>query len=434
MNFKSLGAVSAIALLATTTAVVGQQGYNGDGPMDVDLPPPPPPPQEIACSAPPPPPPQQMEMEIHFEDTATAVSTGGSISAVFYDGYLNDDVVEMLPSPQPVSIPAPCPAQNQASTLNGIINNLGSGRLPLSTALPDGTQAGGGLLAVAPANGNVDLGSTDISFNTANLNAHERGGASALSVWSQLRFTQLTSDRTGIEGPVFDGRIGLEYEVDKGVYVGGHASFLYADVESTTLSTSVEEARFGGGLHVRLDLDENLSATVNAMAEAGNADIVSFGGSGSANVARLALIGSLNGVYDIEGFIVAPRVAAGIVYHRRSGYTNSFGTTIASDNRGEFYGNVGTQVGYAFATGDVTVPTVTPYLDLGLTYKSDDDADMFTTTGSVINDKALSGSVQLGVNASIAGDGFVALQGGVLGLGRDTYGWTGTASVNIPLN
>ncbi|MEM6663700.1 MAG: autotransporter outer membrane beta-barrel domain-containing protein [Pseudomonadota bacterium] len=327
-------------------------------------------------------------------------------------------------------------ALQQSAAVKGLQNAINGGRLPTSTIGGASGSAGGLPVTVAPTGGLGGSNGLDLGFSSSGLptNANTPGASSALSVWTQMRFTQLTSDDTGIEGPVLDVRVGLEYEAASGVTVGGHGSFMAADVSSVPLSTNIEETRFGGGMHVRLDLLDNISATADVMYEAGTADITSFGASGSAGVSRLAASASLQGSFVVNSFVLSPRGSVGVIWHERDSYTNSAGTVVGVDRDTEMTGLIGLRAGYPVAMEEGIFETVTPFIDASLFYFSEGDTDLFTVTGTTINDSTIGGGLEAGLEFEIAGGGAMGFSAGLTGIGRDTMGLTAAAHLQLPLN
>ncbi|MEM7210287.1 MAG: autotransporter outer membrane beta-barrel domain-containing protein, partial [Pseudomonadota bacterium] len=307
-----------------------------------------------------------------------------------------------------------------ASNVNGFQNNISAGRMPI---MPN---TSGGITPIGLGSNSqqgIELGLSN-SGRKSQLDGGS-GGATGLSVFTNVRFTQLTgTGDTDIEGPILEGRLGAKQEFAGGLAIGAYLSLLSADIESTPLATEVEENRYGGAVFVQMQIDDDLSAALTGFYEVGSADIVSLGASGSADTSRFALTASLQGDFDLAPVVVQPRAELGFFSESRDSYVDSAGATIAGRDETNVLGSLALRVGYPVMLNEGFVISLTPFADAAMQYYGGSDEDLVTTTGTRISDSALSGSIEAGVQMELAGGGMFVAQGGMVGIGRQSTGFS----------
>lgn len=315
-----------------------------------------------------------------------------------------------------------------ASNVNGFQNNISAGRMPI---MPN---TSGGITPIGLGSNSqqgIELGLSN-SGRKSQLDGGS-GGATGLSVFTNVRFTQLTgTGDTDIEGPILEGRLGAKQEFAGGLAIGAYLSLLSADIESTPLATEVEENRYGGAVFVQMQIDDDLSAALTGFYEVGSADIVSLGASGSADTSRFALTASLQGDFDLAPVVVQPRAELGFFSESRDSYVDSAGATIAGRDETNVLGSLALRVGYPIMLNEGFVISLTPFADAAMQYYGGSDEDLVTTTGTRISDSALSGSIEAGVQMELAGGGMFVAQGGMVGIGRQSTGFSGRLALQVP--
>ncbi|MEM9060888.1 MAG: autotransporter outer membrane beta-barrel domain-containing protein [Pseudomonadota bacterium] len=344
----------------------------------------------------------------------------------------NDDIVEGEP-PEEVGAEAPTGGGSEpdrtgviAGNVDGIHNNLEAARMPTWGEASDSI--------VEVGRNSSAMNGVDFSISSAGLQSQlDDSAASPFSVWTRARFTQLDDDDSQIEGPIFEGRVGAEYSFSDDLKAGAFGSFLTADIESTLLSTSVDETRYGGGAYLRVRLDDNVQGMLSGFYEAGNADITSFGGTGSADVDRLRLTVLVNARYGVGDFVWEPRVEAGYYRQTRDEYTDSLGRVIPERELNDLHAAFGSRFAYPVAMDEGFVTLLTPFVDFGFQYLGGSDQDLITANGSfILEDREYSASIEGGFEAGFVGGGSLIAQIGVVGLGRQATGFTGRLFVDVP--